>query len=144
MLLRIGFSSDIAFPTNHTKKQLVPSSADLFTPTPRRRRCRISPRRISSIGLQNTVLAPARPKSASVCLMAFGQRFNHGRLLQAAYYCATLLALDFPGFRLEPRLLSPLPPITSETPFDLRWPCCHRSRPSKSERIEDCLAKTSQ
>src|SRR4030095_3328436 len=37
-----------------------------------------------------------------------------GRLLQATGDGSTLVALDVARVRLEPRLLSPLPPITSE------------------------------
>ncbi len=43
-----------------------------------------------------------------------------GRLLQATGDGATLVALDVARVRLEPRLLSPLPPITSENSFRLQ------------------------
>ncbi|HET6670456.1 MAG TPA: SpoIID/LytB domain-containing protein [Pyrinomonadaceae bacterium] len=69
-----------------------------------------------------------------------------GRLLQATDQGATLVALDVARVRLEPRLLSPLPPITSENSFRLQvaGAASREEAEQKAREIKELIDEESQ
>ena len=69
-----------------------------------------------------------------------------GRLLQATGDGATLLALDVARVRLEPRLLSPLPAITSENSFRLQvaGAASRDEAEQKAREVKELLGEDSQ
>lgn len=73
--------------------------------------------------IEHAVLAPGPEPKVRIGLAVDVRAANvstTGRLLQAIDDGATLVALDVARVRLEPRLLSPLPPISSENSFRLQ------------------------
>lgn len=69
-----------------------------------------------------------------------------GRLLQATGDGPTLLALDVARVRLEPRLLSPLPPITSENSFRLQvaGAVSREEAEQKAREVKEVIGEESQ
>ena len=69
-----------------------------------------------------------------------------GRLLQATGDGATLLALDVARVRLEPRLLSPLPAITSENSFRLQvaGAASRDEAEQKAREVKELIGEESQ
>ena len=69
-----------------------------------------------------------------------------GRLLQATGDGATLVALDVARVRLEPRLLSPLPPITSENSFRLQvaGAVSREEAEQKAREVKEVIGEESQ
>ena len=69
-----------------------------------------------------------------------------GRLLQATGDGSTLLALDVTRVRLEPRLLSPLPPITSENSFRLQvaGAASREEAEQKAREVKEVIGEESQ
>ncbi|MDQ3472561.1 MAG: SpoIID/LytB domain-containing protein, partial [Acidobacteriota bacterium] len=69
-----------------------------------------------------------------------------GRLLQATGDSSTLLALDVGRVRLEPRLLSPLPPITSENSFRLQvaGAASREEASQKARDVKEVIGEESQ
>jgi stage II sporulation protein D len=73
--------------------------------------------------IEHAVLAPGPEPKVRIGLAVDVRAANvstTGRLLQAIDDGATLVALDVARVRLEPRLLSPLPPVSSENSFRLQ------------------------
>jgi stage II sporulation protein D len=73
--------------------------------------------------IERAVLAPGPEPKVRIGLAVDVRAANvstTGRLLQAIDDGATLVALDVARVRLEPRLLSPLPPVSSENSFRLQ------------------------
>jgi len=73
--------------------------------------------------IEHAVLSPGPEPKVRIGLAVDVRAANvstTGRLLQAIDDGATLVALDVARVRLEPRLLSPLPPISSENSFRLQ------------------------
>jgi hypothetical protein len=69
-----------------------------------------------------------------------------GHLLQATADGATLVALDVARVRLEPRLLSPLPPITNENSFRLQvaGAASREEAEQKAREIKEIIDEDSQ
>ena len=99
--------------------------------------------------IQNAVLAPGPEPKIRVGLAIDVRSANvstTGRLLQATDEGATLLALDVSRVRLEPRLLSPLPPITSANSFRLKvaGAATRDEAEQKAKEIEEAIGEDSQ
>ena len=71
---------------------------------------------------------------------------TNGRLLQATGDGDTLVSLDVARVRLEPRLLSPLPPITSENSFRLQvaGAASREEAEQKAREIKELIDEESQ
>lgn len=69
-----------------------------------------------------------------------------GRLLQATGEGSTLIALDVARVRLEPRLLSPLPPITIENSFRLQvaGAISREEAEQKAREVKEAIGEESQ
>ncbi|HKR61425.1 MAG TPA: SpoIID/LytB domain-containing protein [Pyrinomonadaceae bacterium] len=99
--------------------------------------------------IQHAVLAPGPEPKIRIGLaidVRSASVSTTGRLLQAAEDGATLLALDVARVRLEARLLSPLPPITSENSFRLKvsGAATRAEAEQKAKEIEEAIGENSQ
>ncbi len=99
--------------------------------------------------IEHAVLAPGPEPQIRIALgidVRAATVSTTGRLLQATGDGATLLALDVARVRLEPRLLSPLPPITKENSFRLQvaGAASREEAEQKAREVKELIDEDSQ
>jgi stage II sporulation protein D len=110
---------------------------------------RASPSESPASVIESAVLAPGPEPQIRIALgidVRSATVSTAGRLLQATSDGSTLLALDVARVRLEPRLLSPLPPITSENSFRLQvaGAASREEAEQKAREVKEIIGEESQ
>ncbi len=98
---------------------------------------------------ESAVLAPGPEPQIRIALgidVRAATVSTNGRLLQATGDGSTFIALDVARVRLEPRLLSPLPPITSENSFRLQvaGAATREEAEQKAREVKEVISEESQ